>query len=123
MAEENDNLIGRPKRVLPESNAVDKDAEAKLAMKRAFAESREQAERIAAERAAKLAKKGVVVVRSLRVRKEHNTISEMVGGLVNGDEVTIHETWTDGKDTWAKIGPDQWAAMVYEGETYIKLAE
>ena len=41
-------------------------------------------------------------------------------GLVFGETVTILETWTDGKDTWAKIGPDQWSAMIYNNETYIK---
>lgn len=66
-------------------------------------------------------KKGVVAVKSLRIRKDHDTKSDMVGGLVLGDEVTVLGTWTDGKNTWAKLGPDQWAAMVYDGETYIKL--
>ena len=36
-------------------------------------------------------KKGTVTVRSLRVRKEHNTDALMVAGLVHGDEVTIYE--------------------------------
>ena len=34
-------------------------------------------------------KKGVVAVSSLRIRKDHNTKSEMVAGLVAGDEVTL----------------------------------
>lgn len=122
MAEEKDGMIGRPKRDLPGDDAAAKPAPAQSAFERAVAASRELAEKAAAERAAKV-KKGVVAARSLRVRKEHNTTSEMVAGLVAGNEVTIYETWTDGKDTWVRIGPDQWAAMVYEGETYIKLAE
>ena len=122
MAEEKENLIGKPKRVLPESDVTEKAGAAKSALERAVAASKDLAAKAAAERALQ-PKKGVVVIRSLRVRKEPNTTSEMVAGLVNGDEVTIHETWTDGKDTWARIGQDQWAAMVYEGETYIKLAE
>jgi ATPase subunit of ABC transporter with duplicated ATPase domains len=64
-------------------------------------------------------RKGVVTVRSLRVRADHSTASEVVGGLVNGDEVTILTTWSDGKDTWAKLA-NGWAAMVYDGEDYIK---
>jgi ATPase subunit of ABC transporter with duplicated ATPase domains len=80
------------------------------------------AARIAAEKAAAAApKKGIVTVRSLRIRADHNTTSEVVAGLVDGDEVTILSTWSDGKDTWAKLDKG-WAAMVYEGETYIKLA-
>jgi len=65
-------------------------------------------------------KKGVVQVRSLYIRKDHTRNSEAVGGLVRGNVVTILDTWTDGKDVWVKIGPDQWSAMVYQGETYIK---
>jgi hypothetical protein len=64
-------------------------------------------------------RKGVVTVRSLRIRADHSTTSEVVGGLVNGDEVTILSTWSDGKDTWAKLDKG-WAAMVYDGEDYIK---
>jgi hypothetical protein len=111
-------------------------AEAKAAAEKAAAEKARQQEalalqakieKMAADKAAAMKaaapKKGIVTVRSLRVRKEHSTDSLMVAGLVDGNEVTIYETWTDGKDTWARIGPDQWAAMVYNGETYIKLAE
>jgi ATPase subunit of ABC transporter with duplicated ATPase domains len=80
-------------------------------------------EKAAAERAAAAAapKKGVVTVRSLRIRADHNTTSEVVAGLVDGDEVSVLSTWSDGKDTWAKLDKG-WAAMVYDGETYIKLA-
>ena len=66
-------------------------------------------------------KKGIVTVRSLRVRADHNTTAEVVAGLVNGNEVTILDTWTDGKDTWVKL-ENGWAAMVYDDETYIKPA-
>ena len=77
------------------------------------------ADKAAAEKAAG-PKKGIVTVRSLRIRADHNTTSEVVGGLVDGNEVTILSTWSDGKDTWAKLDTG-WAAMVYDGETYIKL--
>jgi membrane protein involved in colicin uptake len=79
-------------------------------------------EKAAAERAAAAAapKKGVVTVRSLRIRADHNTTSEVVAGLVEGNEVSILSTWSDGKDTWAKLD-NGWAAMVYDGGTYIKL--
>ena len=77
-------------------------------------------EKAVAERAA-APKKGVVTVRSLRIRADHNTASEVVAGLVDGNEVSILSTWSDGKNTWAKLDKG-WAAMVYDGETYIKLA-
>ena len=79
------------------------------------------AERIAAARSAAAApKKGMVTTRSLRVRKDHNTSAEVIAGLVDGNEITILGTWSDGRNTWAKL-ENGWAAMVYNGETYIKL--
>jgi hypothetical protein len=105
----------------------EKEAAAKAAAEKAAAE-KAAAERGAALRAtvekaaaASAPKKGVVTVRSLRIRADHNTSSEVVAGLVDGDEVTILDTWSDGKDTWAKLDKG-WAAMVYNGETYIKPA-
>lgn len=125
------------KRAIAEAQkATAEAAAAKAAAERTAAAAKAAADQVAAEKAADMAakaaaaraaaqqaavKKGVVVIKSLRVRKDHTTQSEMVAGLVEGNEVTILETWTDGKDTWAKIGPDQWAAMIYNGETYIKL--
>lgn len=100
--------------------AGDKAAADRMAAARAAAD-RAAAERAAAEKAAATStKKGVVTVRSLRIRADHNTTSEVVGGLVDGNEVIILSTWSDGKDTWAKLDKG-WAAMVYDGETYIKL--
>ena len=66
-------------------------------------------------------KKGVVTIKSLRIRADHNSTSEVVAGLVNGNEVSILSTWSDGKNTWAKLDKG-WAAMVHDGKTYIKLA-
>ena len=116
-----------------EKEAAAKAAEEKAAAEKAEAAARRAtAQKAAAERGAALRatvekaaaetapKKGVVTVRSLRIRADHNTTSEVVAGLVDGDEVTILDTWSDGKDTWAKLDKG-WAAMVYDGETYIKL--
>src|SRR4030043_268141 len=79
--------------------AADRATAAKAAAERSAA-----FQKAAAEKAAQ-PKKGVVYVKSLRIRKDHNTKSEMVDGLVAGDEVTILETWVDGEDIWAKLGP------------------
>lgn len=103
-----------------EKEAAEKAAATKAAAQKAAAE-RGAALRATVEKAAAAtaSKKGVVTVRSLRIRADHNTSSEVVAGLVDGDEVTILSTWTDGKDTWAQLDKG-WAAMVYDGETYIK---
>jgi hypothetical protein len=45
----------------------------------------------------------------------------VVAGLVKGDKVEIMATWTDGKDTWAQLGPDKWSAVVFNGEALIEL--
>ena len=116
---------------MAEKAAADKAAAEKVAAVKAEADKRaaEQMaatkaadEKASAERAAAAAtpKKGIVTVRSLRIRADHNTASEVVAGLVNGDEVSVLSTWSDGKNTWAKLDKG-WAAMVYDGETYIKL--
>ena len=102
-----------------DKSAAERVAAMKAAGDRAAA-ARMEAAKAAAERAA-APKTGIVTVRSLRIRADHNTTSEVVGGLVDGNEVTILSTWSDGKDTWAKLD-NGWAAMVYDGETYIKLA-
>ena len=106
-----------------EKAAAQKAAAEKAAAAKKAAEERGAALRATVEKAAAATapKKGVVTVRSLRIRADHNTTSEVVAGLVDGDEVTILDTWSDGKDTWAKLDKG-WAAMVYNGETYIKLA-
>jgi hypothetical protein len=103
-----------------EKAAAEKTAAVKAAAQKA-AEERGTALRATVEKAAAdtAPKKGVVTVRSLRIRADHNTTSEVVAGLVDGDEVTVYSTWSDGKDTWAKLDKG-WAAMVYNGETYIK---
>jgi hypothetical protein len=68
-------------------------------------------------------KHGTVVVRSLRIRKDHSTSSETVDGLAYGNKVTIISTWADGDDTWAQLGPDRWAAILYKGEAMIELTD
>jgi hypothetical protein len=122
-----DALTDRDEKEAAAKAAAEKEAAENAAAKRAAAQEA-AAERGAALRAtvekaaaATAPKKGVVTVRSLRIRADHNTTSEVVAGLVDGDEVTILSTWTDGKDTWAQLDKG-WAAMVYNGETYIKYA-
>ena len=115
-----------------EKAEADKAAAAKRVADQAAATKAEADKRAAEQMAAMKAanekaaaaaspKKGIVTVRSLRIRADHSTTSEVVAGLVDGDEVSILTTWSDGKNTWAKLDKG-WAAMVYDGETYIKLA-
>lgn len=68
-----------------------------------------------------MARHGTVIVRSLHVRKDHSTKSETMAGLVKGNKVDILATWTDGRNTWAQLGPERWSAIEYNGETLIRL--
>lgn len=142
MTEEKKNLFDKAIDAL--TNRDEKEAEAKAVAERVAASKvaankaaadKRAAERLAAMKvanekaaaqradatAAAAPKKGVVTVKSLRIRADHNTTSEVVAGLVNGDDVMVLSTWSDGKNTWAKLDKG-WAAMVYDGETYIKLS-
>jgi hypothetical protein len=65
-------------------------------------------------------REGVVIVRSLHVRKDHSTKSETMAGLRKGDKVKVLGTWTDGENTWANLGPDRWAAIIYENKAMIE---
>ena len=103
----------------PELPAPDKMAEQSVIRPRAAA-IRADARHGSVQGSAAAPKKGVVAVRSLRIRADHTTASEMVGGLARGDEVTILDTWSDGKNTWARLDKG-WAAMLYDGEIYIKV--
>jgi hypothetical protein len=67
------------------------------------------------------ARHGTVLVRSLHVRKDHSTQAETMAGLVKGNKVDIIATWSDGKNTWAQLGPERWSAIVYNGESLIQL--
>src|SRR5215212_3908885 len=109
------------KRVADQAAATKAEADKRAAEQMAAMKAAN--EKAAADRAAAAAapKMGVVAVRSLRIRADHNTTSEVVAGLVDGDQVSILTTWSDGKNTWAKLDKG-WAAMVYDGETYIKLS-
>jgi len=68
-------------------------------------------------------RQGIVIATSLDIRKDHSTSSESMGRLVPGDTVTILNTWTDGENTWAQLGPERWAAIIYNGEALIDLVD
>ena len=136
MTEEKKNLFDRAVDALTdrdEKAAAKAAADTKAAADRATATTKAAAEKAAFARSAALRntvekaaaatapKKGIVTTKSLRIRADHTTTSEVVAGLVDGNEVSILSTWSDGKNTWAKLDKG-WAAMVYDGETYIKLA-
>lgn len=111
--------------------AAAKMAANQMAMKQAE-DAREQAlkEIVARQNAARQAleeanrpKVGKVIVRSLRVRKDHSTKSPVVDGINFGDKISIINIWVDKNDMWAQLGPDRWSAIKYNGEELIELEE
>ena len=66
---------------------------------------------------------GVVLERGLDVRREHNELSEIMTGLRKGEKVTILDTWTDGEDLWAQLGPERWVVIEQNGEALIELTD
>src|SRR5512133_536742 len=65
----------------------------------------------------------VVLERGLSLQMDHKPDAEIVGTLHKGEEVTILDTWTDGKTTWVQIGPERWAAVEQNGEALIELMD
>ncbi len=66
---------------------------------------------------------GVVMVRGLNVRRDHNMRAETMAGLRKGERVKILDTWTDGDDIWAQLGPERWVAILYDGNGLIELLD
>lgn len=66
-------------------------------------------------------KQGVVNVRSLPIYEDHNTRAKVIGGLVEGNPLNILETWTDGNNTWGRLGPEQWVPIHNDGENLVEL--
>jgi GH25 family lysozyme M1 (1,4-beta-N-acetylmuramidase) len=65
--------------------------------------------------------KGKVVVSSLNVRKSPSTSAAIVEGLKLGNTPEIlEEKVVSTKETWCRIGWNQWAAAKYNGATYIQ---
>lgn len=66
---------------------------------------------------------GIVMVRSLNVRRDHSMRAETMAGLRKGERVKILDTWTDGDDIWAQLGPERWVAILYDGDGFIELLD
>jgi hypothetical protein len=63
----------------------------------------------------------VVRARGVDARRDHNLTAEIVGVFSSGETVTILDTWSDGKDTWVKLGPERWINLEQDGEPVLEL--
>ncbi len=65
--------------------------------------------------------RGVISVKNLHIYEDHSTSAKVIGGLVEGNQLNILETWTDGKNSWGRLGPDQWVPLENDGERLVEL--
>jgi lysozyme len=60
-----------------------------------------------------------VINPTLKIRSGPGIFYDHIGNLHDGQVVPILAI--EGKDVWIKIGPGQWAALAYQGHTYMRL--
>ena len=65
--------------------------------------------------------KGVITAPNLPIYEDHSPNAKVIGGLVEGNELNILETWTDGTNTWGKLGHDQWVPIHKNRETFVEV--
>lgn len=63
----------------------------------------------------------IVLEKGLKLLREHNLNSEIMGSLPKGEHVVVLDTWTDGEDFWIQLGPERWATVEQNGEPFIQL--
>jgi hypothetical protein len=65
----------------------------------------------------------IVRVRGVEARREHSNWSEVMGAFSQEERITIVDTWTDGEDTWVKLGPERWVNLEQDGEPVLDLID
>jgi hypothetical protein len=65
----------------------------------------------------------IVRVRDVEARRDHSNWSEIVGAFSKGEKLTIIDTWTDGENTWVKLGPERWINIEQDGEPVLDLVD
>jgi hypothetical protein len=65
----------------------------------------------------------IVQVRDVEARRDHSSWSEVMGTFSKGERITIVDTWTDGENTWVKLGPERWINIEQDGEPVLDLID
>jgi hypothetical protein len=68
-------------------------------------------------------RQAVVRVRGMKARREHSNWSEIMGEFSKGEIITIVDTWSDGENTWVKLGPERWINIEQDGEPVLDLID
>jgi hypothetical protein len=66
-------------------------------------------------------RQAIVQVRGVEAHRDHNNWSEVMGAFSRGEKITIVDTWSDGENTWVKLGPERWVNLEQDGEASIEL--
>ena len=70
-----------------------------------------------------LQRPAVVRTRGVEARRDHSNWSEIMGAFSQGEKITIVDMWTDGENTWVKLGPERWVNVEQDGEPVIELID
>ncbi len=65
----------------------------------------------------------IVLERGVSLRRDHNPMAEVMGKLHKGEEVAIVDTWENGDEIWAQIGPEYWTPIEEDGEALLELMD
>ena len=65
----------------------------------------------------------IVRVRGVEARRDHSNWSEIMGSFNKGEKITIVDTWSDGENTWVKLGPERWINIEQDGESVLDLID
>ncbi len=68
-------------------------------------------------------RQAVVQVRGVEARRDHSNWAEIMGSFSQGETITIVDTWSDGEDTWVKLGPERWVNVEQDGEPVLELLD
>ena len=68
-------------------------------------------------------REAIVRVRGVEARRDHSSWSEIMGSFNKGEKITIVDTWSDGENTWVKLGPERWINIEQDGEPVLDLID
>lgn len=68
-------------------------------------------------------RQAIVRVRGVEARRDHSNWSEVMGAFSKGERITIVDMWSDGENTWVKLGPERWVNLEQDGESVLELTE
>jgi hypothetical protein len=72
---------------------------------------------------AEMRRPAVVRVRGVEARRDHSNWAEVMGAFSKGERIMILNTWSDGENTWVRLGPERWVNIEQNGEPVLDLID